>query len=157
MIANIDVVMETVKDKEIIKELLLFFDPIFPHLREKITSYDEYADKLSSCANVIVCKVRNEIAGILVYYANDLINKTAYISLIGVCAKWQGKAISSALLGYCIRESLLQKMHFIKLEVDLDNSRAIRFYLKNGFEKCDNNGEYSIYMRKVINESKEKE
>lgn len=145
-----DIKIETAADQEKIKDLILTFDPIFPHLREKIPSYDEYAEKLSRYANVAVCKINGETAGLLVFYSNDLETKTAYISLIGVNKKWQGKGISGFLLDYCTEESKKSGMEFLKLEVDLDNARAIRFYLKNGFENCEKSEGSSVHMCKKI-------
>ena len=149
-----DIILETLTDKNQIKNHILYFNPIFPHLKEKISSFDEYAEKLSKKANVVIEKINDEPVGLLVFYANDFETRTAFISLIGVSEKWQGKNVSAFLLEYCTEESVRRKMEFLKLEVDIDNGRAIRFYEKNGFKKCGEAGGSSIYMCKRISEGK---
>jgi len=141
---------ERIKEIRLIREAICFFEPIFPHLKEKISSYDEYAEKLSRYANVVVCKENHESVGLLVCYANDSKTKTAYVSLIGVQPQWQGKKIGKALLEFCIAFSLKEGMEFLKLEVDSDNARAMRFYSNFGFDFCGESGASSVYMCKRI-------
>lgn len=144
---------EKIFNVEQIYKLLKQFDCIFPHLKEKIISYQAYADKLSKYANTCVALRGEEICGLLVYYANDKTTKTAYIALIGVLPKFQGKGLGKLLLDYCIQESKIQEMQTLKLEVDLDNLQAISFYKKNNFFKCERIDETSMKMQKsLVNE-----
>lgn len=145
-----DIEIKSIKNCDEIKSIILSFDPIFPHLKEKISSYDDYAKKLSEYANVVICKINQETAGLLVFYSNDIETKTAYISLIGVHQEYQGKKIGKILLEYCINASINCGMEYLKLEVDLDNTRAIRFYVNNGFENCEDSNGSSVHMCKKI-------
>ena len=135
-------------DKSCIYDLLVSFENIFPHLTEKISSFDDYAQKLSEYAYVVEAREENESAGILVFYANDQKTKTAYISLIGVKKEKSRKGIGKALLNYCEEFSLKQGMSRLRLEVDKDNVNAIRFYEKNGFSCEGEASQDSFYMIK---------
>lgn len=148
---NVNVNIEPVKGWEKIKEVLLMFEHVFPHLREKIPSFDEYAKKLEKFACVCICQINTETCGILVFYANDVKEKTSYISLIGVLETWQGKHVGKQLLDYCIDRSVTCGMKYLKLEVDLDNTVARKFYTRNGFHECNYASDTSIYMKKTLN------
>jgi len=135
------------------KEICLFikrFDCIFPHLKEKIDSYESYSKKLEKYASVVISKINDELCGILIYYANNMESKTAYISLIGVFPNYQGRGLGELLLDYCIENSRLNGMKRLSLEVDLDNSSAISFYKRNGFIECGSKSTTSIQMTKDI-------
>ncbi len=135
------------------KEICLLikkFDCIFPHLKEKIDSYEVYSKKLEKYASVVISKINGELCGLLVYYANNMESRTAYISLIGVLPDFQGRRLGNKLLDYCIENSRLNGMSKLELEVDLDNDNAISFYRKNGFTECGFKSITSIQMRKDL-------
>lgn len=142
--------IESVLDDKTIYDLLIQFDCVFPHLHEKISSYEEYAYKLSRYAKVYVYKDLDKNIGILVLYANDMNNKIAYISLIGVDKSFEGKGIGKRLLNHAIQISKECGMNELKLEVDLDNERAIRFYKLNGFVSCNDDNGLSVHMIKKL-------
>ena len=130
-------------DKNSILASLCEFLPLFPHLTEKV-EINEYAQKLSGYANFYVAKENEENIGVLVFYANDIKTKTAFISLIGVKDAWQGKGLGKWLLEVCIQNAKQQKMQKIALEVDNDNPNATEFYKRNGFvfvKKTENNSQ----------------
>lgn len=145
-----NVAFEKMTSAQEIYDLLIGFESIFTHLREKITSFEDYADKLSKKAEVVKSIIEGNSCGILVYYKNDQQNQVAYISLIGVLEEYRGKNVADLLLEYCQSDARQAGMTKIKLEVDIDNCRAIAFYRKKGFEKVGNAGEQSIYMQKSI-------
>ena len=142
--------IEYVQKSEDVLSLLEHFDSVFPHLKEKISSYAEYAEKLSRFAHVCVIKLEGELCGLLVYYANDKETRTAYIALIGVMEKFQGRRIGQRLLEHCVERSLAYGMHRLNLEVDLDNEQAIRFYKKHGFCECGKKSYSSMYLTKSL-------
>ena len=137
-------------DKNHILNLLKDFSSVFPHLKEKITSLDEYAQKLSEYSYVYVAKEDGLIVGILVFYANDKDNKTAYISLMGVQKGYERMGIGKKLLEFCEKKSSECEMYVVKLEVDEDNINAIKFYQKNGYALLDKTHRGSFYMQKGL-------
>lgn len=139
-----------ISEKYNIYKLLTEFSEVFPHLTEKISNLEDYAEKLSVFAYVYAANDNSENVGILVFYANDIESKEAYISLIGVKKGKECKGIGKALLDYCSKLSREHGMCKIRLEVDKDNSNAIKFYEKNGFSFLNATARNSFYMEKNI-------
>ena len=137
-------------DKNSILNLIKEFLTIFPHLEEKIVSLDEYAQKLSKLSYVYTAKEKGVSIGILVFYANDKKNKTAYISLIGVQNGYARMGIGKKLLEICEKISSENGMTTVKLEVDEDNINAIKFYEQNGFAFINKTECSSFYMEKEL-------
>lgn len=143
-------IYKRVSCKESIYNLLIEFSGIFPHLTEKISDIDDYAQKLSEYAFVYEALNDKECVGILIFYANDKQSKTAYISLIGVKKDKEGNGIGKALLKYCEKISMQAGMCKLKLEVNKENIGAIKFYEKNGFAFIEKNSQNSFYMIKEL-------
>ncbi len=139
-----------VSEKNDIYALLVEFLEVFPNLREKISSLDEYAQKLSEFAYVYAVTENSQQVGVLVFYANDRETKTAYISLIGVKKGNERKGIGKDMLNYCQQLSRENGMCKIRLEVDEGNENAIIFYEKNGFSFVDKTKHNSFYMMKDL-------
>lgn len=129
---------------------LKYFDDIFPHLHEKIDSYEAYAEKLFRLADVYVGEENGDVFGIAVFYANDIQTRRAYISLIGVKDHAQGKGLGYWLLTQCQQVCYDRGMKHISLEVDCDNHNAISFYQRNGFELSEKTQRCSMYMNKSL-------
>lgn len=108
-------------------------------LFEKINNYAEF-----------IIAYNLDILGYAAMYANDMDNRTAYISLIAVDKTKQGCGIGSSVLQACIGTAYEKGMHIIKLEVKKDNKKAIKFYERNGFTKLEDCSAESIYMQKVL-------
>lgn len=139
-----------ISEKYGIYELLTEFSKVFPHLSEKVSNLEDYAEKLSKSAFVYVAQEGVENAGILVFYANNLQDKVAYISLIGIKKKYQHRGLGKAILDHCVVLSRQSGMNIVRLEVDADNFRAIEFYKKNGFGFVEETERKSFYMMKNI-------
>lgn len=69
------------------------------------------------------------------YYANDSLGKIGYLSTIVVSKKHQGKGIGSVLLRECLNDCRKKGMEKCRLEVNINNQRAIPFYEAKGFKK----------------------
>ena len=58
--------------------------------------------------------------------------------------------IGKKLLEMCCKEALNKKFKKIKLEVNKENSNAIKFYKSKGFYIVSDAGEFSFYMVKDL-------
>ena len=125
--------IDRVSEKNAILELLFQFDIVFPHLKEKIDDYSEYAEKLQKNALVFTATENNSVCGMMVFYANDTVTKTSYLSLIGLLPHAQGRNIGANLMNFWENYSSNAGMQKLKLEVDTDNIHAINFYKKHNF------------------------
>lgn len=93
----------------------------------------DYADKILSNANLQLHIEKGEVVGFIAYYANDHKSLKAYVTLIGVISKHEGKGIAKALLESSI--GLLRKKGFktYSLEVGRENYGALNLYQNYGF------------------------
>lgn len=136
--------------KEILN-ILREFDLVFiPSISTKVLSLEKYALKLFENAIIIAYYMDNKIVGFASLYANDNENKTAYISYIGVIPSFQKKRIGSDILNECIKYSIVNGMNKIKLEVNINNHRAIDFYHINGFKTHIKSNNDALYLIKYI-------
>lgn len=125
--------MIIVCEKEEVLNLLYTFDDVFPHNREKVSDYEEWAEKISMYGITVVYTVDQETAGMAVFYANNRETKTGYISLIGLKKAYQGKGYGRIFLDKILEKMDASGMRKCMLEVDCDNEEAFRFYCKYGF------------------------
>ena len=112
--------------------------------------YENIFDKIDRHAIFIGAYDNDEPVGYAAIYANDKENKTAFITMIGVLDKMQGKHIGSGLMNMCIEEAKARKMEYIRLEVLNDNIKAINFYYHCGFEYEKQCSEESNHLIKNI-------
>lgn len=126
--------MRRIEGKENILKLLYEFDDVFPHNIEKISNYEDWASKISN--NGIACVITddNKNVGMAVFYANDSNTKKGYISLIGIKSDYRGRGLGKAFLIEIINEMIKLGMSIVLLEVDDDNTSALKFYKRFGFE-----------------------
>lgn len=111
---------------------------------------EDYLQKWQNQAIFIAAKAGKEHLGYAIFYANNVRDKIAYISMIAVRPKYQGVHIGQRLLDECFRISKDCGMFLIRLEVRKDNQKALSLYRKNGFEYESEARSESIYMRKTL-------
>ena len=144
--------VETVKAPEQIYKLLLRFDSVLPHLREKVTDYRAFSEKLAKYANVL-CAVEGEKAcGFAVFYANDESTKMSFLTLLACAREEQGKGLGKYLMEHAFETATKAGMTGMRLEVDLDNPGAIAFYKKLGFREVGEKLSGSMYMERKLSE-----
>lgn len=133
-----------------ILNLLYDFDDVFPHLKEKVSDYKSFAQKLKENAFVYKAVLNDDVFGILVFYANDTQSKKAYISLIGIKKEYRSMGLGKYLMDNCVEISKLNGMKSLMLEVDNDNQNAIEFYINQGYFVVQKASDSSFYMKKDI-------
>ena len=109
---------------------------------------DTLLEKISTKAIVLVACCKEPI-GYAAMYANDLQNKTAFITMLAIRPELQGMRIGRRLLLDCEAKALENGMRHIRLEVAKGNDRAIRLYQKCGFQIHDES-KSGFYMMKAL-------
>jgi len=142
--------VQVVKDPGKIHELLLKFDDVLPHLKEKVSDYGTFSEKLAKYANVLCAVDSEEICGFVVFYANDEVTHTAFITLLACARGHQGRGLGRYLMEQACGQAFLSGMTKMRLEVDLDNTGAIAFYTKLGFVQAGEKMPCSMYMEKHL-------
>lgn len=127
------------------------FLPCFPHLCEKISSIEDFAEKLTRLANVYILRDDDEkrSVGITCFYANDSEKRCGYITLIGIKSEYRRNGYGRALLKFTEQAMAELGMTAVMLEVDADNSTAQSFYRRLGFS-ASMTLENGYYMTKEI-------
>ncbi len=106
----------------------VFFEPL-----DNRVNIDEYARKLAKFSTQFWLYDEGSPVGFMAAYLNDTSSKIAYISTISVIKSYQGKGGGKLLINNLIQLAARKKFYKIRLEVAANNSKAIRFYRKQGF------------------------
>ena len=142
--------IQVVKEPQGICDLLRKFDDVLPHLKEKISDYCIFSNKLAEHATVLSLVDGEYVCGFVAFYANDIATRTAFVTLIACSSEYQGRGLGRQLMEIASREALSRGMSKIRLEVDLDNSGAIAFYTRLGFSENGEKKFGSMYMEKAL-------
>ncbi len=110
-----------------------------PSLYNQSVNSEEALRKLSSkyskfgaCYSVTIGGC---MAGFVSCYVNDIQNHIAFLSIIVISKAYQGLGLGTLLLDIVFTVCKQNAMRGLRLEVDKNNSNAIRFYNNRGFVK----------------------
>lgn len=137
------------KKDEIYKLLILFHSIISPSLFDESIDISEYTEKIFNNALTYVIDDGNNIAGFISFYASDF-SDSSYITLFAVTPTHQGTHVAYSLLNKCIEISISLNKNSIKLKVNKNNTKAIKFYRKNGFNTTEDSSKDSYFMEKSL-------
>jgi GNAT superfamily N-acetyltransferase len=115
----------------------------------------DYARKLWQHAVNIVADVEGADVGFVSMYANDLTSRQAFITSIGVRRERWGSGLAQQLIRTAEDHARDRGMRRIRLEVSIENVRAVRFYAKMGFAPVDPEGQEgsaSVFLAKGLEE-----
>ena len=142
--------LQAVTQPDEIYQLILRFDDVLPHLKEKVADYRTFSQKLSQFAKVRVAVEGDDICGFVVFYANDTQNHRGFVTLLACAREYQGCGVGRFLMEQACAEAAAEGMKVLRLEVDLDNTGAIAFYKKMGFTQTGERLTGSIYLEKTL-------
>lgn len=106
----------------------------------------ELADKFSKYALFLLLMDKKKNVGFSAFYCNDMKGRNAFLSMIVISDEYQHKGLGKVLLEKVCDESLSRGMSMLNLQVDKDNSNAIAFYKKHGFD-LDKEDEKSFFFK----------
>jgi ribosomal protein S18 acetylase RimI-like enzyme len=118
-------------------------------LKSDVRTLKEYAIKLSTKGEISICTEKDEIIGIITFYANDPIGKIAYIPFIGISPKYRSQGVARSLLIFSINE--ITKLGFLQINVEtwLNNTKAINMFTSFGFDKMATDG-FNLKLTKKL-------
>ena len=134
-------------DKETVKNIIIKYDELFTKSVVKSQNFDELIDKIRCNANVISVCINGQAAGYCAYYMNDFESREAYIMLIAVDEDFQANHLGTIMLDYIKAVAVINGFIGIRLEVQDNNIKAIRFYEHNNFCVENTASKDSKYMR----------
>ncbi len=121
----------------------------FVPLLDTTVNINKYSCKLFKYSQTFEAWNNEELIGLIAAYVNDYKTKIVYISNVSVLLEYSGRNIAKKLLENCIEFSKYQQFKEIRLEVNKENLRAIRFYEKNNFMKISENNN-SIILKIIL-------
>ncbi len=123
-----------------LKSFYLETDLLFtPRLSEQVNLV-EYVNKVYSNAVLFEVWHENCLVGLIACYANDVVNKKAFITSVIVRPEYHGRGIAKQLLKNCIGYLLEHDFTEVSLEVFQNNMVAQRLYHNVGFVPVLNSG-----------------
>lgn len=115
-----------------------------------ISNISEYAEKLNQNAEIyFLVNNDNKDIGMCAIYTNDYENKIIYISSISIKKEYLSKGLGQVLLDHIFTLKDKYNMDYIKLEVKKNNTKAINFYKKNGFQIITEKEDTYLMINKV--------
>lgn len=129
-----------------ILEVLEIFSDSLNSLSAGKTVRENFAKKFLDNGIVLVLKDSDEIVGFIAFYANDLVKKISYISMIAVSPEHKRKGYGTKLIEAAVKSSREKNMKYIRLEVNKNNINAISFYKYFGFIFLSEQTENTHYM-----------
>lgn len=108
-----------------------------------------YLNKIDKNAIFEKHYVDNNLAGIIVYYCNNLETKEAFITLVVVDRGFRGLGIAQRLMNNVIASVKIKGFERCRLEVKLNNPQAIRLYEKLNYKE-DYRNDSSVFMSLLV-------
>jgi len=139
-----------IKLDEIFESINVFNECFIESMKSRVGNLWDYSVKISCYGNVYLAKVEGKVVGIIIFYANDIISKAAYITTIAVLKEFKGNSIGKRLLSLSEDVAMENGMKFMELEVHKNNISAIRFYENNGYSYLRNASEKTMFLRKEL-------
>ena len=134
---------------EILSILTGFANDLFDQAHNEGVFLSQLSEKYSLNADFYVLEIDGNAAGIIAFYANDTVAKTGFISMIVVHSSFQGFGIGSILMDLAISVCKLRGMTKLRLEVNVNNKKAMRLYERNGFFIIQNKGQSAILSKDI--------
>lgn len=121
------------KDFTIMKRLLHQIDKAFPIPLSKKIDLDVLADKFLKKGNVYMALSDGLPVGMVGFYANDMVSRRAYISVVGVLEAYQHQGIAKKMVSDALAICKEKGMTSCFLYTHKTNIGAIAMYQKLGF------------------------
>ncbi len=143
--------MKQLKKAEDIRDALeRYNDSATRKLTDRVESLELYAKKLFQYAENYVMLENGAEIGFVSFYANDMINRSAYLAIIAVDVKYQKKGNGGRALQFIINECRAKRMINLRLEVDVINDSAVSFYKRHGFTIVNEASDASVIMEREV-------
>lgn len=116
---------------------------------ETYVEVSPYVDKILNHAERFECWDGKYLIGLVAAYCNNLEEMEAFITMVSVSSKYNGRGIAKELLSQAISYCKKLKFVSIKLEVASSNAKAVSIYEKFGFERTGLKGKLIVMENKL--------
>lgn len=136
------------KGKDEIKrftDFLIKMNSIFLLPQQNEIEVNKYVTKLFDHANNFILMDGHTDIGIISFYANDMVNKTAFVSSIAFLPSYQGKKIGYSFGNFVTEYAIEKGMEYIKCEINMDNVPSLALAKKQLY-KIQSETERNTYI-----------
>ena len=112
-------------------QFLIETDNLFPTSLSLHVNIDSYARKLSDFSDFSICRDPKGIVGMISCYTNK--PPVGYISNVCVKNEFQGMGVFTKMFMLLVAKAKEKGIETLRLEVDLNNSKALNLYSLLGF------------------------
>ena len=123
-----------VQDFNLLLDFLKKVDSSFPIPLSQKQDISMFLNKACKYGEIYAFFENGIIVAAVFFYANDIISKTSYISVLAVLSEYYGNGFATALVKKAILVSKQQEMKKIRLYTHKTNISAISLYQKIGFK-----------------------
>ena len=138
MTASIEYLSNTASVGEIAEHLSNCDADFEPPLSSRVR-LGGYAKKIAAQSTRFEAWSGSKLVGLLAIYCNETGKCVAYITNVSVLRRHARNGIANCLVSRAVKYAKESGMSQIRLEVALENVRAISLYGKNGFVLCGEN------------------
>ena len=133
--------------------LLLQSDTDFdPNLSVRV-NIEDYSKKIIENAELFEAYCNGKIAGVIAVYANDYVQKNAYITYVYCKQEYRKMGITATLLKNVIDYVYNKEFKRIYLECSINNNAAVNLYKKfDFFVQNKNSNDRVIMLKNIIQE-----
>lgn len=144
------VVIRQIEDKAEKLKYMQICDSAYTISVLKSDNFGELFEKIHQNAIFLGLKYNSQLAGYVAFYANNMENKVAFITLICIADGFQRLHLGTMLMDECIKMSKEIGMEQIELEVLRQDINAICFYKHYDFVEEKMVSDKSLYMKKKL-------
>jgi ribosomal protein S18 acetylase RimI-like enzyme len=141
------------KDVPGLIDLLKDVEQYLPCKLSDRVSLDEYVVKVLTYGYILAVRDCESIRGAILFYCNKKIDKTAYITMLGVRNQYNNRGYGGMLINKMEEYSINNGMERVELDTNIQNKNAISFYIKKGYSIIQEKTfglEIKYLMRKVL-------
>lgn len=142
--------IDFLNDTDKIKNVLQEFSGRLASLQRGEAYIESMAQKFKENAVFLRVSENNETVAFSAFYCNDQETKNAFLSMIAVSEKYEGKGYGKMILSEVEYRCMQSGMTSLILEVNKKNLHAVKFYEKNGFVFLNRETDKSFFMRKML-------
>lgn len=147
----VDYRIKTAVVEDIRSHLLSCDEAFLARLRQRV-DIAAYSRKIFDRSVTFEAWVCRSLVGLLAVYLNDAAGRSGFITSVSVLTNFCGQGIASEMLTRSARSAREHGFTGLRLEVPLENERAIRLYRKAGFvEELQRRGNLTMIMNLLSN------
>lgn len=134
-----------ITDKKQKRKMVAEFSKFFHNRSLSKRDIDILADKIAENAFVLAAVAGSENIGFVGYYCNDTESLAAYLSVVIMNPRYRGMGTGTAMLKEVFRDCAERGYKTVRLEVDNENTGAIKLYKTLGFRKEKESSDNSAF------------